>query len=117
MDLLKDWFKRTFSDPQVVLLALLLIGVAMPFGIGQRMLTGLGKNYVTIGLGGLQATLYRLGGSLQGTRQGELFLHRALDLGHLPAVGLQAALQGLELGADVTAGQCIHLVPQLPDFQ
>lgn len=38
-------------------LALVLIGVAMPFGIGQRMLTGLGKNYVTIGLGGLQPPL------------------------------------------------------------
>ena len=38
MDLLKDWFKRTFSDPQVVLLALLLIGGALiVFGLGTML--------------------------------------------------------------------------------
>lgn len=45
------------TGEQAATLALLLIGVAMPFGIGQRMLTGLGKNYVTIGLGGMQPPL------------------------------------------------------------
>lgn len=45
------------TGPQAATLALLLIGIAMPLGIGQRMITGLGKNYITIALGGLQSPL------------------------------------------------------------
>jgi putative permease len=38
MDLLKAWFKRTFSDPQVVLLGLiLLIGFTIVFGLGPYL--------------------------------------------------------------------------------
>ncbi|MEE4173928.1 MAG: AI-2E family transporter [Xanthomonadales bacterium] len=38
MDLLKDWFRRTFSDPQVVLLAVILIGMVLFFvGFGRML--------------------------------------------------------------------------------
>ncbi len=38
MDLLKAWFKRTFSDPQVVLLGLLLlVGFLVVFGLGRML--------------------------------------------------------------------------------
>jgi putative permease len=38
LDLLKAWFKRTFSDPQVVILGLfLLIGFAVIFGLGPYL--------------------------------------------------------------------------------
>ncbi len=38
MDFLKAWFKRTFSDPQVVLLGLiLLVGALVVFGLGQML--------------------------------------------------------------------------------
>jgi len=38
LDLLKAWFKRTFSDPQVVILGLfLLIGFSVIFGLGQYL--------------------------------------------------------------------------------
>ncbi len=38
MDLLKDWFKRTFSDPQVVILGLfLLTGFIVVFGLGKYL--------------------------------------------------------------------------------
>ena len=36
MELLKDWFKRSFSDPQVVILGLFLV-------IGFSVIIGLGK--------------------------------------------------------------------------
>ncbi len=36
MDLLRDWFRRSFSDPQVVILGLfLVIGFAIIFGLGK----------------------------------------------------------------------------------
>jgi putative permease len=36
LDLLKDWFRRSFSDPQVVILGLfLLIGFAIVYGLGN----------------------------------------------------------------------------------
>jgi O-antigen/teichoic acid export membrane protein len=38
-------------------LCLVLIAVAMPFGVGQRILAGLGKNHVSIALGGLQSPM------------------------------------------------------------
>ena len=35
MDLLRDWFRRSFSDPQVVILGLfLVIGLAIVVGLG-----------------------------------------------------------------------------------
>lgn len=38
MDFLKDWFRRTFSDPQVVLLALILvIGCLVVIGLGAML--------------------------------------------------------------------------------
>jgi putative permease len=38
LDLLKDWFKRTFSDPQVVILGLfLLFGFFVIFGLGSYL--------------------------------------------------------------------------------
>ena len=38
MDLLKAWFKRTFSDPQVVLLGLiLLVGFLVVIGLGRML--------------------------------------------------------------------------------
>ena len=38
MELLKNWFRRTFSDPQVVLLAVLLIGIVLFFvGFGRML--------------------------------------------------------------------------------
>ncbi len=38
MDLLKDWFRRTFSDPQVVILGLfLLVGFSVVFGLGAYL--------------------------------------------------------------------------------
>jgi putative permease len=38
MELLKDWFRRTFSDPQVVLLAVLLVGIVLFFvGFGRML--------------------------------------------------------------------------------
>lgn len=37
-----------------------LVGLALPFGIGQRILTGLGKNHLTIILTGLQSPLVLL---------------------------------------------------------
>jgi len=39
---------------------LALIGLALPFGIGQRILTGLGKNHLTIFVTGLQSPLVLL---------------------------------------------------------
>ncbi len=41
------------DGPQAAGLCLALIGVALPFGLGQRILTGLGRNHVTIILTGL----------------------------------------------------------------
>lgn len=38
-------------------LCFLLIALALPFGIGQRLLTGLGRNHVSIAIGGLQTPL------------------------------------------------------------
>ena len=38
MELLKDWFRRTFSDPQVVILGLfLLVGFSVVFGLGAYL--------------------------------------------------------------------------------
>ena len=38
MDLLKAWFKRNFSDPQVVLLALMLVIASLVvFGLGAML--------------------------------------------------------------------------------
>ncbi len=38
MELLKNWFRRTFSDPQVVLLAVILIGIVLFFiGFGRML--------------------------------------------------------------------------------
>ncbi|NIV28989.1 MAG: AI-2E family transporter, partial [Anaerolineae bacterium] len=38
MDMLKAWFKRTFSDPQVVILGLfLLVGALVVFGLGKML--------------------------------------------------------------------------------
>lgn len=45
------------TGPWAATTALILIGLAMPFGIGQRMLTGLGKNWVSIALNGLQSPI------------------------------------------------------------
>lgn len=39
---------------------LAMVGLALPFGIGQRILTGLGKNHLTIFLTGLQSPLVLL---------------------------------------------------------
>ena len=58
MNLLKAWFKRTFSDPQVVILGLfLIIGFAIVFGLG-RMLTPVFASIVIAYL--LEAVVYRL---------------------------------------------------------
>lgn len=38
-------------------ISLMLIGVAIPFGVGQRVLSALGKNHVAVGLLGLQSPL------------------------------------------------------------
>jgi O-antigen/teichoic acid export membrane protein len=45
------------SGPLVAMTCLLLIAAAMPVGLGQRILTGLRKNYVTIVVMGLQTPL------------------------------------------------------------
>ena len=39
---------------------LALVGLALPFGVGQRILTGLGKNHLTIIVSGLQSPLVLL---------------------------------------------------------
>lgn len=59
MELLKAWFKRTFSDPQIVLLGLvLLVGFLVIFGLG-RMLAPLFASIVIAYL--LEAFVARLG--------------------------------------------------------
>lgn len=45
------------SGPTAATLALCLIALAMPLGIGQRVLTGLGKNHIAIIIGGFQAPI------------------------------------------------------------
>ena len=45
------------SGPAVALACVLLIAVTMPLGIGQRLLAGLGRNHVSIGVLGLQTPL------------------------------------------------------------
>lgn len=45
------------SGPVVALLCLVLIALAMPIGIGQRILSGLGRNHVSIAVLGLQTPL------------------------------------------------------------
>ncbi len=45
------------GGPVAAGICLALIGVAMPLGIGQRVLSGLGKNHVSIALLGLQAPI------------------------------------------------------------
>lgn len=45
------------SGPTVALACLVLIALAMPLGIGQRVLTGLGRNHVSIAVLGLQTPL------------------------------------------------------------
>jgi O-antigen/teichoic acid export membrane protein len=45
------------SGPAVALTCLVLIAVAMPVGIGQRVLSGLGQNHVSIVVQGLQTPL------------------------------------------------------------
>ena len=58
MNFLKAWFKRTFSDPQVVILGLfLLIGFAIVFGLG-RMLAPVFASIVIAYL--LEAVVYLL---------------------------------------------------------
>jgi O-antigen/teichoic acid export membrane protein len=48
---------RPDSGPVVALACLVLIALAMPVGIGQRILTGLGRNHVSIVVLGLQTPL------------------------------------------------------------
>jgi putative permease len=58
MELLKAWFKRTFSDPQVVILGLfLIVGFAVVFGLG-RMLAPVFASIVIAYL--LEAIVFRL---------------------------------------------------------
>ncbi|NND45604.1 MAG: AI-2E family transporter [Xanthomonadales bacterium] len=58
MDYLKAWFRRTFSDPQVVILGLfLLIGAAIVFGLG-RFLAPVFASLIFAYL--LEAVVYRL---------------------------------------------------------
>lgn len=45
------------TGPLAATLCLVLIGVAIPFGIGQRILSALSLNHLTIGLNGLQSPL------------------------------------------------------------
>ena len=45
------------SGPAVALSCVLLIAVTMPLGLGQRLLAGLGRNHVSIGVLGLQTPL------------------------------------------------------------
>jgi Na+-driven multidrug efflux pump len=45
------------AGPLVAMTCLVLIAVTMPFGIGQRILAGLGKNHLAIAVGGLQTPL------------------------------------------------------------
>ena len=45
------------TGPLTATLCLVLIGVAIPFGIGQRILSALSLNHLTIGLNGLQSPL------------------------------------------------------------
>lgn len=45
------------SGPLVAMLCLVLIALAMPVGIGQRILSGLGRNHVSIAVLGLQTPL------------------------------------------------------------
>ncbi len=45
------------SGPLVAMACLILIAVAMPFGVGQRILAGLGKNHVSIAVNGFQTPL------------------------------------------------------------
>jgi hypothetical protein len=45
------------SGPLAAGLSLALIGLALPLGVGQRILTGLGRNHISIALSGLQSPL------------------------------------------------------------
>jgi len=45
------------SGPLVALCCVLLIALAVPLGVGQRLLVGLGKNHVTVAVLGLQTPL------------------------------------------------------------
>jgi O-antigen/teichoic acid export membrane protein len=57
--LLGDGLMR-HSGPAAAAICLALIAIAMPAGLGQRILTGLGANHVSIALMGLQAPLVLL---------------------------------------------------------
>jgi len=62
MDLLKAWFKRTFSDPQIVLLALILvIGSAVVFGLGRMLAPVFASIVIAYLLEAIVARLQRLG--------------------------------------------------------
>jgi len=45
------------SGPLTATICLILIGLAIPFGIGQRMLSALSKNHLSIALNGLQSPI------------------------------------------------------------
>lgn len=105
MDILKDWFKRTFSDPQVVLLGLiLLIGFLIVIGLG-RMLAPVFASIVIAYL--LEAVVTRL---------------QRLRLARLPAVVLVfllflALLVFLLFGlVPRLTAQLTQLVQQLPNY-
>lgn len=45
------------SGPVIAAMCLSMVGITMPFGIGQRILAGLGRNHVSIALQGLQSPI------------------------------------------------------------
>ncbi|HLF29960.1 MAG TPA: AI-2E family transporter [Xanthomonadales bacterium] len=105
MELLKNWFKRSFSDPQVVVLGVVLIvGFAVIIGLGRWLAPLFAALVVAYLLEALVVALQRTG------------------LSRLPAVvivflGFMALLVFLLLGVIPSVlRQLTQLVQQLPDY-
>lgn len=62
MNLFTDWFKRTFSDPQVVILGLfLIVGLAIVIGLGKWLAPMFASIVIAYLLEGIVARLRKLG--------------------------------------------------------
>jgi O-antigen/teichoic acid export membrane protein len=105
------------SGPWVALASLLLIAIAMPMGIGQRILSGLGRNHLSIAVLGLQTPLV-LGALL-------LLLHLDAPAGPAVAVLAYGATAVLSAVCCVLAARLVrpaarevfHRVPRVRSFR